>query len=36
VVRELLQILGAGSGHFAGRQRTYPSFKRRNRRRISA
>jgi len=34
VVRELLHILSAGSGYFAGRQRTYPSFKRRNRRRI--
>jgi hypothetical protein len=34
VVRELLHILGAGSGYFAARQRTYPSFKRPERRRI--
>src|SRR5450432_1388976 len=32
VVRELLHILGAGNGYFTGRQRTYPSFKRPERR----
>src|ERR1700690_2385452 len=34
VVGKLRNILGAGSGYFAGRQRTYLSFERPKRRRI--